>query len=381
MAEFDFFEPVNMRGNGSAPSYGYVTEASSGWINITGSYWEDDYFGYGFTYSGNTVTGGVLTDYYGTVYGLMVMAINGMHVSAAAVAQYITAGDLFTAMSIMASGNDVITCWGDGADVVYAWGGNDFLYGMTGNDYLNGGTGADTMIGGLGNDIFIVDHAGDKVFEAAGQGTDTVYTSVSFALAAGQHIETLATTSQAGTGAINLTGNELAQTINGNNGANVINGGGGNDIINGFGGNDVIYGGAGNDTLTGGAGNDYFVFNTALNASTNVDTDHRLQRRAGHDPARQRRDARPRLHLGTLYAADVLEKHDRPRPRQQRPHHLRDRHRLAELRQQRQRRGRCRPYRPAGPEPRAHPCGFLSSLLNSSTYCRQADRPTAGVGS
>jgi Ca2+-binding RTX toxin-like protein len=36
-------------------------------------------------------------------------------------------------------------------------------------------------------------------------------------------------------------------------------------------GNDVIYGGAGNDTLTGGAGNDYFVFNTALNASTNVD--------------------------------------------------------------------------------------------------------------
>ena len=29
---------------------------------------------------------------------------------------------------------------------------------------------------------------------------------------------------------------------------------------------------AGNDTLTGGAGNDKFLFNTALNAATNVDT-------------------------------------------------------------------------------------------------------------
>ena len=267
MAEFDFFEPVNMRGNGSAPSYGYVTEASSGWIHVTGSYWEEDYFGYGFTYSETTVTGGVLTDFYGDMYGSMVVAINGMQVSVAAVVHYIAAGDVFTAMSIMASGNDVITCWGYGADVVYAWGGNDYVYGMTGNDYLNGGTGADVMVGGYGNDVFVIDQAGDRVFEYAGQGTDAAYTSVSFALAAGQHIETLVTTSQAGTRAINLTGNELAQRINGNNGVNTINGGGGNDTISGFNGNDKLIGGAGIDTLIGGANSDIFVFNAPRSAA------------------------------------------------------------------------------------------------------------------
>ena len=81
----------------------------------------------------------------------------------------------------------------------------------------------------------------------------------------------MVTTSQSGTTAINLTGNELAQTINGNNGANLIRGNGGNDTISGFSGNDILYGGAGNDTLTGGAGYDNFVFNTAISAATNVD--------------------------------------------------------------------------------------------------------------
>ena len=44
------------------------------------------------------------------------------------------------------------------------------------------------------------------------------------------------------------------------------------DTLNGGAGNDVLYGGTGNDILTGGAGADKFVFASALNASTNVDT-------------------------------------------------------------------------------------------------------------
>jgi Ca2+-binding RTX toxin-like protein len=44
------------------------------------------------------------------------------------------------------------------------------------------------------------------------------------------------------------------------------------DVITGTSGRDTINGGLGNDTLTGGLGSDKFVFNTTLNAKTNVDT-------------------------------------------------------------------------------------------------------------
>ena len=58
-----------------------------------------------------------------------------------------------------------------------------------GNDVLYGGLGADTMNGGTGNDTYIVDNGSDLVKEAAGEGTDTVYASVNYTLAAGQEIE------------------------------------------------------------------------------------------------------------------------------------------------------------------------------------------------
>ena len=44
-----------------------------------------------------------------------------------------------------------------------------------------------------------------------------------------------------------------------------------NDVLIGDSGANVIAGGYGNDQLTGAAGPDAFVFNTALNAATNVD--------------------------------------------------------------------------------------------------------------
>ena len=123
--------------------------------------------------------------------------------------------------------------------------GNGFaneLAGGDGNDAIDGMLGADRLSGGKGDDTFYVDNAGDVVVEASGEGTDDrVVVTVSYALAAGQDIESLLTSDRFGTGAINLTGNAKGQTLTGNSGANLLDGR------------------AGADTMTGGAGADVYI--------------------------------------------------------------------------------------------------------------------------
>jgi glucose/arabinose dehydrogenase len=128
---------------------------------------------------------------------------------------------------------------GDGADILNGGAGDDTIFGNHGNDVLNGGPGADILNGGLGNDSHHVDDAGDRVFEIAGGGADRVFAAADYRLSAGQHVEVLSTNSVHGTAAIDLTGNELAQTILGNAGANLIDGKGGRDLQRGLGGDDV----------------------------------------------------------------------------------------------------------------------------------------------
>lgn len=152
---------------------------------------------------------------------------------------------------------------GGGADVIYGMAGNDVLkggagadvlYGGDGYDELRGGEGADFMYGGSGSDTIYVDDAGDQVFEAVGEGNETVWTTVSWALTPGQQIETVSVVFGALPSGAVLTGNEFN-----------------NRLVGGF-GNDVLNGGAGNDMLSGGPGGaDQFVFSDALGA-TNVDT-------------------------------------------------------------------------------------------------------------
>src|SRR6202008_1836566 len=96
----------------------------------------------------------------------------------------------------------------------------------------------------------------DTVAEAVGEGSDRVSAGVSYDLAGGAEVELLVTQDFAGTGAINLTGNEFAQTIQGNEGANTLSGLGDNDVLHGLGGADALLGGAGNDVLNGGTGAD-----------------------------------------------------------------------------------------------------------------------------
>jgi len=116
------------------------------------------------------------------------------------------------------------------------------LLGTSAPDSFDGGGAADRiMVGYGGDDTYRVDSAGDEVQEIAGEGNDTLLTGLSYALGAGQSIETLATLDDAGTSAINLTGNKLAQTIRGNAGANQLTGGEGGDTMIGLGGNDWYF--------------------------------------------------------------------------------------------------------------------------------------------
>lgn len=129
-----------------------------------------------------------------------------------------------------------------------------YLIGNNGANVLNGLGGADFMQGFGGNDSYYVDNGSDAPVEAAGGGSDTVYTAISFGLATGTEIEALATTNATGTGAISLLGNEFAQVLTGNNGANALDGAGGADTMIGKGGNDTYFVDQSGDVVTEAAG-------------------------------------------------------------------------------------------------------------------------------
>jgi hypothetical protein len=137
---------------------------------------------------------------------------------------------------------------------------NNAITGNSGDNTIDGGAGADTMTGGAGNDTYYVDNAGDVVNEYSGGGTDKIVSSVSYDLHNANYVENL---TLSGSANINATGQALNNVLVGNSGANVLNGASGDDTLDG---------GLGCDTLIGGAGRDLFVFDSALNSTTNVDT-------------------------------------------------------------------------------------------------------------
>ncbi|MFT3722041.1 MAG: M10 family metallopeptidase C-terminal domain-containing protein [Hyphomonadaceae bacterium] len=106
---------------------------------------------------------------------------------------------------------------------------------------LDGGAGADMLIGGGGNDLYFVDNIADVIIENAGEGRDTVYTSIAYYSLGDNEIEDVVITGSAG---CYVVGNALANLMVGEVGA------------------DALDGGAGADFMVGGAGNDtYFVDN------------------------------------------------------------------------------------------------------------------------
>lgn len=129
--------------------------------------------------------------------------------------------------------------------------GRDQLAGGDGNDTLSDGGGGvgneDTLIGGIGNDTYVVAVAGTTVWEAAGEGTDTVQTALaSYTLRI--DVENLVFT---GAGSFTGTGTSQDNAITGGTGA------------------DILFGMGGVDTLTGGAGSDRYSY---VGGETGVDT-------------------------------------------------------------------------------------------------------------
>ncbi len=119
---------------------------------------------------------------------------------------------------------------------------SESIFGSTGKDALGGGTGNDVLIGGAGNDTYVV-NGGDTIVEMVGGGIDTV-NSYTASYLLDENVENLILK----TGAINGTGNDLANSITGNNATNTLIGGGGDDRLDGGGGADGMAGGTGDDS-------------------------------------------------------------------------------------------------------------------------------------
>ena len=172
--------------------------------------------------------------------------IRGIFVNLAAVSNQATGPEIGTDQIarvenvIGGSGADRIT-GNVAANQLVGGEGNDILNSGVGNDTLDGGIGADTMRGGAGDDKFLVDGAGDKVLEAASQGNDTLIASATYVLQNGSHVEVLQTPDAAATTKINLSGNDLQNTLIGNAAANSLNGKGSADTLQGGKGNDSYY--------------------------------------------------------------------------------------------------------------------------------------------
>lgn len=124
----------------------------------------------------------------------------------------------------------------------------DYILGTEGADIISGGAstlaystdGADTMEGGLDDDWYIVNDTTDVIIEYAGEGNDTVFTTVNYTL-----LTELENIVAAGAAAVTLTGSARDNILDGSQQTTGV------------------------DTLIGGAGNDTYI----LSASDKVNAD------------------------------------------------------------------------------------------------------------
>lgn len=157
---------------------------------------------------------------------------------------------------------------GSAADQLTGDGSVNRLVGGSGDDALRGGDGRDTLDGGQGIDTADYrDKSGDVTITLRGASSASAFVG-GVAEDSVRSVENLI----GGSGQDSLTGDGLANLLDGGGANDQLDGDAGNDTLIGGTGADELAGGAGNDSLTGGGGVDGFLFDTALNAATNLDT-------------------------------------------------------------------------------------------------------------
>ncbi|MET0743711.1 MAG: calcium-binding protein [Microvirga sp.] len=209
---------------------GTVTSATSNYLKVeydSHSYVEFFASGVNYSSSGAPVSG-VITGMREVAFGPEKYTRSGASTSAPYFYSLALSGSTETAKEAVLSG----------ADRVLGTNFADYFQTYAGSDVLNGGGGRDTLIGGKGNDVYYVNTRGDSVIEEVRQGRDTVIASATYSL--GDNVEILKTSKASARTKINLTGNDLNNTITGNAGANKIDGGEGNDILKGGKGHDTF---------------------------------------------------------------------------------------------------------------------------------------------
>jgi VCBS repeat-containing protein len=152
-------------------------------------------------------------------------------------------------------------------------GGGAYSYSLAGltATTLAGAAVSSTGAGGYGGDLSV---SSTGAISASSLDDDRVYEmTVQVQQGTATYTETFSVITGTNSGVDTISGGYASgdDVIFARGGNDTILAGSGNDTVFGQQQNDTIYGGDGNDVLTGGGGNDNFVFDTTLNASTNVD--------------------------------------------------------------------------------------------------------------
>lgn len=202
-------------------------------------------------FGSNTVNGGGgqdVADYFLAKSGITANLATGLVSKAGGLTDQLNG-----VQSVVGSNFDDILTLGSGSNFVAGEGGNDLLYGRT-----DSGTAQMVLEGGTGDDTYVISNLHDFVSENAGEGTDTVRTTLaSYTLQA--NVENLVGTAATGQ---TLTGNSLDNTISASAGSTLVGGGG----------NDRLIGSAGIDTAVySGNAADYVINTTSAGITTITD--------------------------------------------------------------------------------------------------------------